>query len=58
MQALQRARTGEGDEVFRPLLYERLDAALGETLRALKESPAHSIPLTAVALPALTHAMV
>jgi hypothetical protein len=38
IQALQSARKGQGEEDFRRLLYERLDAALAETLRTLKES--------------------
>ena len=36
MQALQRAQTGQGDEAFRRLLYERLDGTLGEYLTALR----------------------
>jgi hypothetical protein len=35
LHALQEAQTGQGDEGFRRLLYERLDATLGEYLSAL-----------------------
>jgi cell filamentation protein, protein adenylyltransferase len=45
IRALQGARKGE--EAFRRLLYERLDAALAETLRALKESLPAASPAAA-----------
>jgi Fic family protein len=38
LQALQRAQAGQGDEAFRRLLYQRLDATLGEVLSALREA--------------------
>lgn len=38
LQALQRAQAGQGDEAFRRLLYERLDATLAEYLGALGEA--------------------
>lgn len=38
LRALQSAQAGEGDEAFRGLLYQRLDAALEETLRALRQA--------------------
>lgn len=37
IRALQRAQAGQGTEVFERLLYERLDATLGEYLSALAE---------------------
>jgi hypothetical protein len=36
--ALQRHQGGEAGEVFDRLLYERLDAALGESLKALRRA--------------------
>ena len=36
--ALQDAQAGQGDEAFRWLLYQRLDAALDEYLTALREA--------------------
>ena len=36
LQALQRAQAGQGDEAFRRLLYQRLDATLAEVLGALR----------------------
>jgi Fic family protein len=38
IRALQQAQAGQGAESFDQLLYERLDATLGEFLRALKEA--------------------
>ena len=38
LQALQRAQAGQGDEAFRGLLYQRLDATLAEVLSALREA--------------------
>ena len=38
LRALQQAQSGGGDEAFKTLLYERLDATLGESLSALKEA--------------------
>jgi Fic family protein len=38
IQALQQAQRGAGDEAFRRLLYERLDATLGEYLSAVREA--------------------
>ena len=38
LRALQSAQAGEGDEDFRRLLYERLDATLAETLTALDKA--------------------
>jgi Fic family protein len=38
LQALQRAQAGQGDEAFRRLLYQRLDATLAEVLSALREA--------------------
>jgi hypothetical protein len=35
---LQQAQAGQGDEAFERLLYERLDATLGESLSALFEA--------------------
>ena len=37
--ALQKAQAGQGPERFDDLLYERLDATLGEYLSALEEAP-------------------
>jgi Fic family protein len=36
LHALQEAQAGQGDEAFKRLLYERLDATLGEYLSALR----------------------
>lgn len=38
LQALQRAQGVQGDEAFRHLLYQRLDATLAEVLNALREA--------------------
>ena len=38
IRALQRSQAGQGSEAFDTLLYERLDATLGEYLSALKEA--------------------
>ncbi|WP_246725255.1 Fic family protein [Beijerinckia sp. L45] len=38
IKALQQAQAGQSDEAFDQLLYERLDATLGECLGALKEA--------------------
>jgi Fic family protein len=38
LNALAQAQTGKGDEAFRYLLFERLDATLGEHLSALQEA--------------------
>lgn len=38
LQALQESQAGRGDEAFRRLLYERLDATLAEYLSALREA--------------------
>lgn len=38
IRGLQQAQAGQGDEAFRHLLYERLDATLGEYLSALGEA--------------------
>jgi len=38
LQALQESQAGRGDEGFRRLLYQRLDASLDEYLRALREA--------------------
>lgn len=38
IRALQQAQAGQGDEAFDRLLYERLDATLGECLGALQEA--------------------
>jgi Fic family protein len=38
LQALQRAQAGQGEEAFRRLLYQRLDATLAEVLSALREA--------------------
>lgn len=38
LQALQSAQAERGDEDFRRLLYERLDATLEEYLNALREA--------------------
>lgn len=38
IQALQRSQAGQGSESFDKLLYERLDATLGEYLSALQEA--------------------
>ncbi len=39
IQALQADQAGQGPGAFNRLLYERLDATLGEYLGALKEAP-------------------
>lgn len=39
IRALQRAQAGQGTEDFETLLYEWLDATLGEYLRALEVPP-------------------
>lgn len=50
LHALQQAQAGGGDAAFKTLLYERLDATLGEYLSALKEAlpsaPTPRIPKT------------
>lgn len=38
LRGLQQAQVGQGDEAFRYLLYLRLDASVGECLRALQEA--------------------
>jgi Fic family protein len=38
IRSLQQAQAGQGTESFNNLLYERLDATLGEYLSALKEA--------------------
>jgi Fic family protein len=38
LRALQHAQAGGGDDAFRTLLYERLDATLAEYVRALQEA--------------------
>ena len=38
IDALQHAQAGRGSEPFEKLLYERLDATLGESLSALQEA--------------------
>ncbi len=38
LRALQQAQAGGGDDAFKALLYERLDATLAEVLSALKEA--------------------
>jgi Fic family protein len=42
IQALQRSQAGQGHESFDHLLYERLDAILGEYLRVLEEAQRQS----------------
>lgn len=43
---LQQAQAGQGDQVFRHLLYERLDATLGEYLSALQEGLPQPDPIS------------
>ena len=44
LQALQSAQAGQGDEAFRRLLYQRLDATLEEVLSALRQALPQSGP--------------
>ncbi|MGH6795187.1 MAG: Fic family protein, partial [Methylocella sp.] len=45
VRALQDAQAGKGDDAFRRLLYERLDATLGESLSALREALPQTEPI-------------